>query len=238
MRCPRFLALAALCAAVSIALPAQATLLDATSRGATTGSLVSNSAGQAGGNYFTGFAPLPFGENRSFFVFDLAGVAGTITSATLQLDVGPFGNELQGTRTLNIFGIPSGDPATLMAGGTSGAIFADLASGTLYGSVSVDFTTSGTLDIALDGAALAALNGAEGGLIGFAGALSGFTTPSADGIFSSTSGVRHPGTGDAPAVGRRRPRAGARATPPSTLRLKSTGAMAEAGRGSARRRRA
>jgi hypothetical protein len=114
------------------------------------------------------------GEYRDYLVFDLSGVSGPITSATLSL-----------WNPSNGF---NGDPATytnwdvttslgeLESG--SLAAYADLGSGIQYASTAVGLFDNGTqVGITLDGAAVAALNAAEGGSFVVGGALNGGTVP-------------------------------------------------------------
>jgi hypothetical protein len=116
-------------------------------------------------NYLTGL----FGnEHRSFFLFDLSTVTGTINSATLRLFNPEVSQFLHGyvspdpTETLNFFDVTTA--AASIADGTGGvAAFADLASGTLYGSQIVSAADNGTvIEITLNNLALADLNAATG----------------------------------------------------------------------------
>ncbi len=94
------------------------------------------------GGYGTGWhSGLP-GEARSFFSFNLAGVTGTIISATMHLQTAPgFGSYLSGdpTETLSLFDVST---AIASLSGGSGGIpaFTDLGTGTVFGSLVVDNT--------------------------------------------------------------------------------------------------
>jgi hypothetical protein len=120
-------------------------------------------------NYLTGLFNEE--EHRSFFVFDLSSIAGTIEAATLRLFNPEVSATLHGyvspdpTETLNIYDVstPAAD-ITLNAAGVEG--FDDLGSGILYGSTTVSAADNGTVvEIALGGAAIADLNAATGLLL-------------------------------------------------------------------------
>lgn len=125
-------------------------------------------------NYITG----RFGnERRSFFVFDLAGISGTITGAALNLynpDVDPVKGYFSPdpTETLSIFDVTT-PIGTLTLGGVGlVGVFDDLGSGTNFGQRLVSAADNGTtIQLTLNAAALAALNAAIGGSIAFGGAL-------------------------------------------------------------------
>jgi hypothetical protein len=117
-------------------------------------------------NYLTGL--FSGQEHRSFFVFDLSSVTGTIQAATLRLFNPEVSQFLHGyvspdpTETLNIYDVstPAAD-VTLNAAGVAG--FNDLGSGTLYGSKTVSAADNGTVvEIAVGNAAIADLNAATG----------------------------------------------------------------------------
>jgi hypothetical protein len=125
-------------------------------------------------NYLTGNLTL---EHRSFFVFDLTGVSGTITSATLNLFnpgvmpcclgyVSP-----DPTETFALVDV-STPVSTLVATGTNVAIFDDLGSGTTFGQYVASAADNGTtISLALNAAGIAALNAAAGSTIAFGGVL-------------------------------------------------------------------
>lgn len=127
--------------------------------------------------YFTGV--LFSDEHRSFFVFDLPGVPGVITGATLHL-YNPFLSTFQpgfkspdASETLVVYDV-STPVATVTAGGAGlVGIWNDLGSGTVFGARDVSSADNDTtIAITLNAAALAALNAAIGGQIAFGGALS------------------------------------------------------------------
>jgi hypothetical protein len=108
-------------------------------------------------------ADLPF---RNFFVFDLSAVSDTIVSATLQLNTG--GVVTDGTYTLHDV---QSDITTLRAGGSGlSDVYADLGTGTSYGSIGLLSTQDNTIaNIALNTYAIAGLNAARGGLFALGG---------------------------------------------------------------------
>ena len=165
--------------------------LDALDSGAYTAAGAHDPANE---NYLTGI--FNGGETRSFFLFDLSSISGTIESATLRLFNPEVSQFLHGyvspdpTETLNVYDVAA-PPALLTGGSAGGEGFADLGSGTLYGSTIVSSASNGQLvDITLNAAALAALNAADGQFVlGTAlGSLSGGANQYAFG-FSMTSFV-------------------------------------------------
>jgi len=119
---------------------------------------------------------------NDFFVFDLSGVSGPINSAILSIANPSAADNLDPPFPSNGFG---GAPAiysnwdvstpiaTLIADATGATgIYADLGSGVLYGIRGVDASTNGTqVMISLNGAALAAIQNAEGGEFAIGGTL-------------------------------------------------------------------
>jgi hypothetical protein len=137
-------------------------------------------------NYLTG--TFTGTEYRSFFVFDLSSVTGTINSAALRLfnpDVSPF---LKGyvspdpAETLNFYDVTT--PVSDITGNTAGvAGFDDLGSGVFYGSRIVSAADNGTVvEIMLNGAAVSALNSGAG-LFALGGALSSISGPADQHVF-------------------------------------------------------
>jgi hypothetical protein len=141
-------------------------------------------------NYLTGRLRQSATESvvdRSFFVFDLSGVSGQVTAATLNLynpDISAF---LKGyvspdpTETLAIFDVTT-PVATLTAGGTGlVGIFNDLGSGTQFGTIVVSAADNGqTVSIVFNAAGIAAINAALGSTIAFGGALTTLGAGTAD----------------------------------------------------------
>jgi hypothetical protein len=136
-------------------------------------------------NYIAG----DFDTYHNFFTFDLSGINGAITGATLRLfnPAGGFDGD-PGTYTLyDVF-----TSAAVLNTSHSGAspedvaIYNDLGSGTVYGTVTVSALDNGTLiSINLNAAAIAALNSANNGLFSIGGALRGSEAR----IFANSDGL-------------------------------------------------
>src|SRR5712692_7436756 len=115
-------------------------------------------------NYAVGwFSPAnPEGELRNYFVFDLAGVTGPITAATLRAFNPSTGySSPDASETWALFDVSS-SVAKLTAGAGGLAAFNDLGSGTSYGSITAAFDNNANVDVALNAAGLAFLNTASG----------------------------------------------------------------------------
>ena len=174
-------ALAATAVLASWPAPAGATALNTIDRGwyVDTDSFQRHDYHEPGNdNYITG--QVGRSDYHDFFTFDLTGVTGTITNATLHL-FEPSGTNFasggfvttQASETFQVFTY-GGNISTLDAGGQVPGVYNGLVSGTLAGSVSVSAANGGTfVDISLNAAALAALNIGEGGLFAFGGDLLG-----------------------------------------------------------------
>jgi hypothetical protein len=112
-------------------------------------------------NHFTGSsmqegAP---GNYRSFYTFDLSGVAGPINGATLRVMRG----YQSGLVDLQLWDVTSGAGAVNDNGSMNPTIFDDLGSGVAYGSYLIDTGDySDNLTLALNANALADLNAAHG----------------------------------------------------------------------------
>jgi hypothetical protein len=161
--------------AVPWSAPSGATTINTIDRG---WYLQTNSHQPGNDNYITG--QIGASDYHDFFTFDLAGVTGTITSATLHLfelsgtnfATGGFVST-QTSETFQVF-IYTGNILTLDAGGTVPGAYNGLVSGTLAGSTSISAANGGTfVDVSLDPAALAVLTNGEGGLFAFGGDLLG-----------------------------------------------------------------
>lgn len=117
-------------------------------------------------NYIAGFCPDCGNKNfRNFFVFDTSSIVGQVTSAILRLRAG----NIPGNGTYTLFDVTT--PVTALRAGGSGLtdIYADLGSGTRYGSTALtSVQTSGLVDITLNADAIAAIN-ARPGLFALAG---------------------------------------------------------------------
>ena len=160
--------------------------LDATA----TGFYHENGSFTGTGSYPAGWHPspsVPPGELRDYFVFDLTGVTGTIVSATLRAFNPSNGfNSPDGSETFALFDV-STPLATLTAGTGGVSAFADLGTGTTYGSASV---TGGNVnvDVALNADGLTFLNGSSGS-VAFGGAVTSFSTSDTLGqwVFNNTN---------------------------------------------------
>jgi hypothetical protein len=142
------------------------TLLDAAARGwyiesgGVNGAAADNNylAGDCGGASCQGVHT----DARDWFEFDLSGISGAVTSAVLLLDV-PSGSppgydsDAATSETYVLFDIALGNVGSL--GTPSAAIWADLGSGTTYGShVAASSDIGTTLSIPLNAAGLSAIN--------------------------------------------------------------------------------
>lgn len=119
-------------------------------------------------NYAAGpiLAALNGGTFRNFFVFDLSGVKGTITSAEIRLEAA----FVTGTGTFSLHDVTTA-PSELRADqNTRTDIFNDLGGGALYGSTMITPGDNGTLiTINLNAAAIAALQDSAGGTFAVGG---------------------------------------------------------------------
>ena len=144
------------------------------------------------GDYGTGWhSGLP-SEARSFFGFDLSGVTGTVISATLHLEtstkVSPFLTPT-GTETCGLFDV-SAALGTLTSGAGAGS-FGDLGSGTSYGSLDVTNPVGSFIDISLNAAGIAYLNGLAGGTAVIGGAITSLdkgVAPANEIVFNGSTG--------------------------------------------------
>jgi PEP-CTERM motif len=162
--------------------------LDATA----SGTYHSNGSFFLSGNYAAGWFPSPAsppGELRDFFVFNLTGVTGPITAATLRAFNPSSGySSPDANETWTLFDV-STSLATLTGGGGGLAAFNDLGSGTSYGSATAAFAANANVDVALNAAALAFLNSASGS-VAIGGAITSFlnTDTQSQFLFNSTNG--------------------------------------------------
>ncbi|MEM7409619.1 MAG: PEP-CTERM sorting domain-containing protein [Myxococcota bacterium] len=135
-----------------------------------------------GGN-FSGGVPTALEVQRNYHIFDLSGLAAgqTITGATLLLNHPSNSYSSTGgdpTETVEFFDVSTSfadlrNPDESQPDAVLDAIFADLGSGTSYGSFTASPASNGTVEsIVLNAAALSALNAA----IGFEWAIGGAIT--------------------------------------------------------------
>ncbi|WP_332879014.1 PEP-CTERM sorting domain-containing protein [Massilia sp. S19_KUP03_FR1] len=101
--------------------------------------VASNPSTDSNDNYFTGNNGA--NEVRSFFTFDLSQIAGTITSATMRIARGTQNAAV----SLNLWDVTTAASVVNNNVGYSSAIFADLGTGTKYGSYAV--ATGGSTDV-------------------------------------------------------------------------------------------
>ena len=134
-------------------------------------------AGTGNGNFLTGFVGNESGvdpqngELRSFFRFDLSGISGPVVTAAFQVTLPVNGYlSVDAGETFGLFDYLL-DPAVLGASPLPAGAFADLGTGTLYGSGAFTLASEGTLTtISLNAAAVAAINSALGGQFAMGGA--------------------------------------------------------------------
>jgi hypothetical protein len=146
-------------------------------------------------NYIAGqYNNPPLQKFHDFFVFDLSGVPYTIASAQLELSNPSDGYySTNSSDTYTSFDVSTPIASLEAAGSGTGnlnevAIFKDLGSGTQYGSVTVSSASDGQIvSVALDTAALTALNNARGGQFAFGGNLTTETGKNDQAIFADTA---------------------------------------------------
>ena len=142
-------------------------------------------------NYFTGNTGGSF--LNDFFVFNLAGQSGPVTSATFSAFNPSTGNSISSPEIFTLYEVTT-PIATLVAGGSGlVAIHTDLGNGTVYGSVTVnpgDFNQF--INVTLNSAGLAAINSNLGGQFAFGGSLG--ANPS--GFVFGNTGIGNPQNGD------------------------------------------
>jgi hypothetical protein len=155
--------LAAMCLVFFAARPAYAATI--TLNATASGFYHSNGTFFASGNYAVGWYPAssPPGELRDYFVFDLSGVSGVITAATLRAQNPATGySSPDPSETWSIFDV-STNLTTLTSGAGGVGAFNDLGTGTGYGSVTVNLSSNSTnVDVLLNASGLAFLNSAIG----------------------------------------------------------------------------
>lgn len=118
----------------------------------------------------------PVESDRNYHAFDLTGLSGTISGATLRIwaDVGAYDSSA-GSETAGLFSVST--PASVLDDPLSDTVaaagaFLDLGSGTSYGSfVTSAADDSSYIDVVLNAAAIADLNAAIGGSWSVGGAL-------------------------------------------------------------------
>ena len=141
-------------------------------------------------NFFTGNQTSSI-INRSFFTFDLSslGALDVITSADLKLRRFSSSGNNEETETVEFFDV-STDAATLNNNsGQNAAIYADLGTGTSYGSFSVagSGTSTDVLTFSLEPMAISDMNVAKGGFFSIGGTLQ--SSDGNDWLFGNSGGV-------------------------------------------------
>jgi hypothetical protein len=162
-------------------------------------------------NYYVGHSTFTGADHRDFFTFDLSGLpAGEVVAATLQLRRYASNSGNEAIETLELFDV-STDAATLNKNDSiNPAIFADLGSGTSYGSFDLPGAADDrvVLELALNVAALADIASAAGGFFSIGGVL--ISDDGDDAVFVASGGspqqliievVPEPGTGVLLAIG-------------------------------------
>lgn len=118
-------------------------------------------------NYYTGDGEFSL---NNFFTFAIPVEFGTVTSAKLVLT--RYASDSLPV-TYSLYDVSTNPIALNQNAGTNAAIFNDLGSGVLYGSIGVsDYLLPDPLEITLNVAALAAIQASEGGLFSIGGTLS------------------------------------------------------------------
>jgi hypothetical protein len=133
------------------------------------------------------------GLMNNFFVFNLSNVSGSITSAALSIGNPPFGYVPSGqTDIYSNYDVTTPISTLIMSqSGSAGiSIFNDLGTGILYGSVALSLADNGTqINIPLDSAAIAAIEGAEGESFAIGGTLSTVPLPATLPLFATGLGA-------------------------------------------------
>jgi len=123
-------------------------------------------------NYLVGQVGAPDLVYNNYFVFDLSGLSGAITSAMFELESFEVDTSLDGAAAVTYSLFDVGTPISELTSSQSnrGDIWADLASGAAYGARVYTNADSNTVQsIALSGDAIAAINAARlGGATQFA----------------------------------------------------------------------
>ncbi len=175
LKCVRRLLFALLFFVPAFFMPAPAARADAvTLEAVDSGSYDEDGFHPAGGkSYVVGESAR--GTLRDYFVFDLAGVTGPVTGATLRLFNPPGGfASTRPSETYTVYDVSTPVPVLMAThyGATGEAIFADLGSGVPFGSRAVSGADNGAvISFSLNAAAIVALNNARGELFALGGRL-------------------------------------------------------------------
>jgi hypothetical protein len=215
----RIVLITALVALVWFPAPSQGepVTLDATTRGVQPPSGAFTSPPTANSFYLVGFSAIA--EFRNFFVFDLAGLSGSVNAAKLLLTNPPGGfNSVDALEQFTTFDVTS-DFALL--GSASPLIYSDLGSGIAYGSYTASIADNASVvELSLNAAAVEAIQASLGSQFALGGAittLSPFRPGRREFLFGST------GVGDITQL--RLDLTTSSVPEPSTLLMLSTGAV-------------
>lgn len=142
--------------------------------------------------YFTGVCAgcVPVGEYRAYNVFSLTAGLSTITAATLSLPFTGY-NSNDPSETLALFDVTT-SIAALTSGVGSVAIFTDLGTGTILGSVVVPPSAGPTVNVVFNAAGLAYLNSKIGSSAGLGLALTSLAFGATDEALFNNSAKSHP----------------------------------------------
>jgi hypothetical protein len=123
----------------------------------------------AADNYATGWYDAPYDdESRSYFVFDVSGIPGTVLGAKLHLASAPDGyivlKSPDPTETVTVFDVDT--PLPTLTGGTGGtSAFADLGDGDVYGTFVATENTGYLVNIELNSDAENYIDSATGKVV-------------------------------------------------------------------------
>ena len=157
-----------------------------------------NSTGTAGPNspvYLTGICCAGSLDHRSWLEFNLTGVTGTITGATLHLFNPSSGfSSSDGSETFAIFDVTSSRiPLITGAGGLSA--FNDLGGGVLLGSAVVTAAANGSfVDVTLNASGISYMTSKLGGLAYLGGAITSLSGTADQYVFVNSHLIQYPGS--------------------------------------------
>lgn len=186
--------LIAIVSALTFGSAASAAVIDITpySRGCvdSNASFGCGDSGTASGNFYTGNTLGTVGLLRSFFLFDLSGVGGTIVSATLSFGLGNLGyNSTDASEGVGFFEISASSVGKLESSTQDASTYSDLGTGINLGYPSfTNAMENSTVTNVLTPLWLSALNGASGGKFGLGGSLITFGGNGEEGVFGGSTG--------------------------------------------------
>lgn len=130
--------------------------------------------GYIAGNAQLGTSPQTWTVYRNFLTFDLSGITDTITGAVLRLynPTNGYWSPGQPTETFELFDVSTSITELTAGGSGKSAIYADLGSGTSFGSRVFSSADNNTIvEIVLNSSAIAALEAARGSGFAIGGAV-------------------------------------------------------------------